>query len=166
VWPSDKREQVWSLHLRGVQKTQIAAQVDLNRDTVAKLINECYREFGKERRARLRRKLDAAVAKMQHIQEQAWANHDADDERERYVLEHGEAGARYGSQRSQYLRIALDAEKEIARLEGLYADDVSDLTAVLFSVERVVAGVAIKTARTPRIVESVEETQEEDVRDA
>lgn len=137
VWPEDKREQVWALHLRGLAKRQIAVQVDLHRDTVAKLINECYREFGAERRARLKRKLESAVAHMQHIQAQAWADHDADDARECAVLEAAVPGARYQSQRSQYLRLALDAEKEIARLEGLYADDVQETVGVLFRIERV-----------------------------
>lgn len=164
--PEDRREEVWTLHLRGMTKVRIAAEVGIHRETVARLINDCYREFGKERRARLKRKLDAAVAKMQHIQQQAWADHDADDEREQAVLEAAAPGVRYQSQRSSYLRLALDAEKEIARLEGLYADDVSDLTAVLFSVERVVAGVAVKTTQKPRIVESATNVeQEEDLSD-
>lgn len=154
VEPSrDKRDVVWTLHLRGVPKTQIAREVDLHRDTVSKLINECYREFGPERRARLGRKLDAAVARIRAVQQRAWADHDADDERERAVLEAAVPGTRYQSQRASYLRLALDAEKEIARLEGLYAEEATELTAVLFSVERVVVGVITKTARTPRIVE-------------
>lgn len=124
----DQREQVWTLHLRGLSMRQIALRLDLNRKTVARLLNECYREFGAERRARLKHKLDGAVAHMRHIQTQAWDDHDADD----------------GAQKSAHLRVALDAEKEVARLEGLYADDVSDLAAVLFSVERVVGGVIVK----------------------
>jgi DNA-binding CsgD family transcriptional regulator len=124
----DLREQVWTLHLRGLSMRQIALRLDLNRKTVARLVNECYREFGAERRARLKHKLDGAVAHMRHIQTQAWDDHDADD----------------GGQKSAHLRVALDAEKEVARLEGLYADDVSDLAAVLFSVERVVGGVVVR----------------------
>ena len=82
---------------------------------------------------------------MRRIQEQAWDDHDADDERERQVLaltfaqaqaaqsqapdsdaepsrkgRESSVSVKYQSQRSQYLRIILDAEKEIARLEGLY----------------------------------------------
>lgn len=125
----DQREQVWTLHLRGLSMRQIALRLDLNRKTVARLLNECYREFGAERRARLKHKLDGAVAHMRHIQTQAWDDHDADD----------------GAQKSAHLRVALDAEKEVARLEGLYADDVSDLAAVLFSVERIVGGVVVRS---------------------
>lgn len=125
----DQREQVWTLHLRGLSMRQIALRLDLNRKTVARLLNECYREFGAERRARLKHKLDGAVAHMRHIQTQAWDDHDADD----------------GAQKSAHLRVALDAEKEVARLEGLYADDVSDLAAVLFSVECIVGGVVARS---------------------
>lgn len=85
----------------------------------------------------MKRGLDGAVARMRRIQQQAWANHDADDKREREVLEKAEYGARYTSQRSAYLRLALDTEKEIARLEGLYAEDPSDVQGVLFRVVRV-----------------------------
>jgi hypothetical protein len=77
---------------------------------------------------------------MRRLQEQAWDDHDADDEREQAVLalslpdahaahvahaaqkdvKPSNVTVRYQSQRSQYLRVILDAEKEIARLEGLY----------------------------------------------
>ena len=136
VMAVDVREMVWTLHLRGVSKRQIAAQVGIHRDTVAKLINECYREFGAERRARLRRKLDAVVARLEQVQEQAWNDHDVDDARERWALEEAPVGTRYTSQRASYLRIALDAQKEIARLEGLYSDDASDVLGILFRIER------------------------------
>jgi hypothetical protein len=129
----DLREQVWTLHLRGVSMRQIALRLTLNRKVVARLLGECEREFAAERRARLKRKLEGTIARMRHVQAQAWDDHDADDEN---GPEH--------SQKSLHLRLALDAEKEIARLEGLYADDVSDLVAVLFSVERVVGGVVVK----------------------
>jgi hypothetical protein len=131
--PDDLREQVWTLHLRGRSQRQIALRLTLNRKVVARLLGECEREFAAERRARLKRKLENSIARMRHIQSQAWDDHDADDENGQ---EH--------SQKSLHLRLALDAEKEIARLEGLYADDVSDLVAVLFSVERVVGGVVVK----------------------
>jgi hypothetical protein len=138
------RARVWELHLRGMSKVRIAAAVSLNRETVAKIIQRCYAEIAPERKVSPARKLDAAVARWRLVQEQAWADHDADDERERSVLALSLAQARqasdvqdvqdakarhssqsnvsirYQSQRSQYLRIILDAEKEIARLEGLY----------------------------------------------
>jgi hypothetical protein len=47
---------------------------------------------------------------MRLVEEQAWADHDADD----------------GGQRSRYLRIILDVEREIARLEGLYEVALDD----------------------------------------
>lgn len=126
------RARVWQLHLRGMSKVRIAAAVGLNRETVAKIIQQCYRDIAPERKISPARKLDAAVARWRLVQEQAWADHDADDERERQVLALGEQPSdgkdarpsnvtvRFQSQRSQYLRIILDAEKEIARLEGLY----------------------------------------------
>lgn len=88
--------------------------------------------LAEERKRSSARKLDGAVGRMRRLQEQAWADHDADDERERQVLALGQqpsdthegkpsnVSIRFQSQRSQYLRIILDAEKEIARLEGLY----------------------------------------------
>ena len=133
------RARVWELHLRGLPKVRIAQAVNLDRGTVAKLITACYAEIADERRRDAKRKLDGAVQRMRLVQEQAWNDHDADDERERQVLALSIAQAnqasdddeprkgressvsiRYQSQRSQYLRIILDAEKEIARLEGLY----------------------------------------------
>ncbi len=146
----DLRERVWELHLRGVHKGEIAVQVGLHRNTVGRYIADCYREFGAERRARLKRKLESAVAHMQYVQRQAWVDHDADDARERAVLAASTPGVRYQSQRSAYLRLALDAEKEIARLEGLYADEVSDAVAIVFRIERVVSTVSGMVVREER----------------
>lgn len=120
----DLREQVWTLHLRGLSMRQIALRLDLNRKAVARLLGECERAFGAERRARLKRKLERAIAGLRHVQAQAWEDHDSDDAAEK-------------SEKSAHLRLALDAEREIARLEGLYASDTPDLVAVLFRVERV-----------------------------
>ena len=135
------RARVWELHLRGLPKVRIAAEVHLDRGTVTKIINESYKEVAEERKLSNARKLNEAVARWRRLQEQAWEDHDADDERERQVLALGSSGQqsqpsgdakdgkdarqsnvsiRFQSQRSQYLRIILDAEKEIARLEGLY----------------------------------------------
>ena len=141
----DVRMRVWELHLRGIPKTRIAGMVNLDRHTVARLVSECYAETAQERRASLVRKQNAAIARMRRLQEQAWADHDADDERERSVLALMNGGSdddgkprsmvRYQSQRSQYLRVILDAEKEIARIEGVYeATDALD-GAVVFRVE-------------------------------
>lgn len=133
------RARVWEMHLRGVPKTRIAEAVGINRETVATIITKCYREIAPEQKVSPARKLREAVARMRLVQEQAWNDHDADDDREQSVLALSAAQAqqspdddqprkgkessvsiRYQSQRSQYLRIILDAEKEIGRLEGLY----------------------------------------------
>lgn len=165
----DLRARVWEAYLRGVAKAQIARAESLDRQTVTRIITACYAEIADERKRSNARKLDGAVGRMRRLQEQAWADHDADDERERQVLEMSLAAAntandantegvspesarksgvsdrqkganaanvsiRYQSQRSQYLRIILDAEKEIARLEGLYEGmlDVDGAVAVAF----------------------------------
>ena len=136
------RARVWRLHMRGYPKVRIAAEVNLDRGTVSKIITAYYadiRDEGKSLRRDARRELDEAIQRMRMVQQQAWDDHDADDEREQRVLALSIAQAnqvsdddeprkgresavsiRYQSQRSQYLRIILDAEKEIARLEGLY----------------------------------------------
>jgi hypothetical protein len=159
---ADVRTRVWELHLRGLPRTRIAEQVGLNRQTVGRYIAVCLREMGAEQRQKRRQMLAAAVARMRRVQQQAWEDHDADDERERSVLAlvlgegsssgseqgdgHGErererAGgrmmARYQSQRSQYLRVILDAEREIARLCGLYEAGLAVDAAVVFRIERV-----------------------------
>ena len=128
---------VWELHLRGLPRTRIAEQVGLHRVTVGRYIAACLREIGAEQRQQREQMLAAAVARMRAVQQQAWADHDADDERERSVLERGVQGTRYQSQRSQYLRIVLDAEREIARLCGLYEAGVALDGAVVFRIERV-----------------------------
>jgi hypothetical protein len=68
-------------------------------------------------------RIEEAVARLRLVQAQAWADHDADEARERLVLglvARGQADrARYQSQWAQYLRVVLEAEKEIARLDGL-----------------------------------------------
>lgn len=131
---ADIRARVWELHLRGYPKAAIAREVNLKRDTVADYIRQQYEEFGEERRAEAREKLEAAIARMRRIQQQAWVYADEDDERERAVLEAAKPGMRYQSQRSQYLRVVLDAEKEIARLEGLYDALVDESGGVVFRI--------------------------------
>lgn len=161
---ADVRTRVWELHLRGLPRTRIAEQVGLNRQTVGRYIAACLREMGAEQREQRERMMASAVARMRRVQEQAWADHDADDERERSVLalvlgeessgggeqgeervrEHERVGgrvmARYQSQRSQYLRVVLEAEREIARLRGLYEAGLAVDGAVVFRLERVSEG--------------------------
>ncbi len=133
------RARAWEMHLRGIPKTRIAQALSLDRGTVARIITACYAEVASDQKFNPARKLGEAVTRMRRLQEQAWADHDADDEREQAVLALSVGGApadpdgkrgrdssgssvtvKYQSQRSQYLRIMLNAEKEIARLEGLY----------------------------------------------
>lgn len=120
-----QRERILELHLRGVPKSRIAHAVGVHRDSVARVLHTLYRELAGERREKLERKLAVAVARMRRIQEQAWEDHD------RAGDEAGSAG-----QRAQHLRIALDAEKEIARLEGLYEGVVEDGATVVLRIER------------------------------
>lgn len=138
----DLRLRVWDLHLRGVPKARIAREVGLHRNTIARYIAQDYRDVGADVKANRKRKLLAAVARMRRIQEQAWNDHDADDARERSIIEatlNGQPGGntRYQSQRGHYLRVILDAEKEIARLEGLYeAPGEAEEPAVIFRIIR------------------------------
>lgn len=136
---ADVRARVWELHLRGVPRTRIGQKVGLDRHTVARMVADGYREVGADQRAEKRRMLDGAVARMRRIQEQAWDYCDADDARERSVLEAAVPGTRYQSQRGQYLKVILDAEKEISRLEGLYESLGEAEGAVVFRIIREVS---------------------------
>lgn len=144
------RARVWELHLRGVPKRRIAEAVGMNRETVARWLAAELVPVQREGKRERERQLAEAIARLRRTQEQAWNDHDADDERERAFIEAAKPGARYQSQRAQYLRVIVDAEKEIARLLGLYdvgvmaavagiSSDGSG-TAVVFRVERVGAG--------------------------
>lgn len=143
---ADRRARVWELHLRCMPQTRIAEQTGFHRTTVASIIKDWYREVGADRVEDQKEKLEAAISRMRRIQEQAWTDHDADDERERGVLERAIPGTRYQSQRGQYLKVILDAEKEIARLEGLYEALGDEMGAVVFRVVRDTSGgVAVTT---------------------
>jgi hypothetical protein len=133
----------WEMHLSGIPKVRIARALALDRETVSRYIRACYAEVASERRMTLARKLDGAIARWRRVQEQAWADHDEDDQREMQALEYslgrqggarGKATMRYQSQRSRYLRVILDAEKEIARLEGLYEGWHGDGGEVVFHI--------------------------------
>ncbi|WIG57544.1 MAG: hypothetical protein OJF49_000288 [Ktedonobacterales bacterium] len=161
----DLRARVWELHLRGATKRRIAEVVGVHRQTVGRWLAAGYAELEADRKARQKRLLVAAVARMRRVQEQAWDDHDADDAREQAVLDAalfgtaqrgrsaalsvaatsegndergggGVQGIRLQSQRAQYLRVVLDAEKEIARLEGLYEATGDEGAAVSFVVLR------------------------------
>lgn len=101
---------MWDMHMRGVPKTRIAAVLGIERHTVARRLRAMYREVAEERKISNARKLDMAIARMRCVGVQAWTDLDADD----------------GGQRSRYLRIILDVEKAIARLEGLYEVALDD----------------------------------------
>jgi hypothetical protein len=113
------RARVWEMHLRGIPKTQIAAAVGINRETVARIVRKCYAEIASDQKFSPARTLGEAVARMRLVQEQAWADHDADD-----------------GQRWRYLRIILDVEREIARLEGLYEVGMGVESEVVFSIRK------------------------------
>jgi Homeodomain-like domain-containing protein len=124
------RARVWELHLRGVPKRRIAEAVGINRETVSRWLAAELGPVQREGKRERERQLAEAIARLRRTQEQAWNDHDADDARERAFIEAAKAqpGARYQSQRAQYLRVIVDAEKEIARLLGLY--DVAVMAAV------------------------------------
>ena len=184
----EHRARVWEMHLRGMPKARIAAALALHRDTVRKIITACYAEAASERKFSPARKLDGAIQRMRRVQEQAWDDHDADDEREQSVLALSLAQAqqsssasgddgdpprkgressisiRYQSQRSQYLRIILDAEKEIARLEGLYEGllDVEGAGAVFRIQKLSESDVAALSARNSKRLPSPAEPESGD----
>jgi hypothetical protein len=139
--PYDVRTRVWELHLRGLTRTRIGEQVGLNRQTVARYIAACLREMGAEQREQRERMLATAVARMRHVQQQAWADHDDDEDST--------------AQRAQYLRVILDAEREIARLCGLYDVSAASEGAVVFRIERVESGgasaVSVRIRGTPEL---------------
>lgn len=179
------RDRVWEMHLRGVPKARIARELGIDRETVTRHIKACYAESGRDLKAERTRKLDAAIIRLRRIQEQAWDYCDADDERERSVLalmlsgeaepsegngeksgsknnNKGRSMVRYQSQRSQYLRVVLEAEKEIARLEGLYEALGEDVGTVTFRFVREghpteQGGAVVATARLAAVDESVKD---------
>jgi hypothetical protein len=111
-----------------------------------------------------------AVERMRGVQRQAWADHDADEEREVVLMERALAGqlegVRVQSQRAQYLRVILEAEKEIARLQGLYGELGAGLGGGTFVMEvvEVVPGQAPRVHKfidAPASVESGGEESEE-----
>lgn len=120
--PEMARARMWEMYLQGVPKTRIAEVLGIERHTVARHLRAMYREVAEERKISRARKLDMAVARMRRVEVQAWDDHDAAD----------------GGKRSQYLRIILDVEKEIARLEGLYEAglDGEGISEVIFSVRK------------------------------
>lgn len=63
---------------------------------------------------------------------------ESDKPDKRRYLEDNQGTVKFTSQRAQYLRVALEAEKEIARLRGLYGVAIQEVDAtVVFRVERV-----------------------------
>ena len=119
-YSADLRGQVWSLHLRGHSFRAIGQELHVYRESVARIVRACYAELGQDHEEALQGAQDEAIARLRHIQRQVWADHDLDAEREASALAQGADGPRFTSQRAQYLRLALDCEREIARLRGLY----------------------------------------------
>lgn len=130
------RVRAWELYLRGMSKAAIARELKRDRGTVAGWIQADYVDLERERVVKRQRDLLGAIARLRNVQRAAWADHDADDERERAVLAAAIPGTRYQSQRSQYLRVVMDAEREIARLCGLYEAGVLSEGTVVFRLER------------------------------
>ncbi len=130
--PEQDLARMWEMFLRGVPKTRIAEALGIERHTVARHLSAMYREVAEERKISNARKLDMAVARMRCVEVQAWADHDADD----------------GGQRSRYLRVILEVEKAIARLEGLYDVAPDDGGGeVVFTLRRLEPEVASAEAR-------------------
>lgn len=115
---------MWEMFLRGVPKSRIAETLGIERHTVARHLRAMYREVAEERRISNARKLDMAVARMRLVEERAWDS--LDDA---------------GGHPYQYLRVILEVEKAIARLEGLYEvaldDDGGEVVVTFRKVEPV-----------------------------
>jgi hypothetical protein len=123
VASADVRSKVWLRYLRGVSYTAIGVELDLNRGTVARIVRACYQQVRHERQGTLADALEESIARIRHMQQQAWENHDQEEE---------------ATQRATHLRLALDCEKEIARLRGLYGAVVPEVDAtVVFRIELV-----------------------------
>ena len=135
-----QRVRVWDLYLRGWSCKHIAAEVGINHVTARRIINQSYRDMGYDRKKTLEEKLAVAVERMRLVQRQAWIDHDQEvEDAEQIAPRRSRRGrkaatnsseqpadamppmvTRRGVQRALFLRIVMDAELEIARLEGLY----------------------------------------------
>lgn len=67
----DLRSNVWLHHLRGESFASIGRELDLNHETVAKIVRACYAEMGQARKETLARDLDASIERLRAIQRQA-----------------------------------------------------------------------------------------------
>jgi hypothetical protein len=124
VVAEDQVQRALALWLRGESYAGIGRHLGVHRQTAAELVRQAYAEVRESGDLSGRQMVAEAVERMRTVQRQAWADHDADEEREVVLLERALAGGlesvKIQSQRAQYLRVILEAEKEIARLQGLY----------------------------------------------
>jgi hypothetical protein len=124
VVAEDQVQRALVLWLRGESYAAIGRTLGVHRQTAAELVRQAYAEVRESADVSGRQMVAEAVERMRGVQRQAWADHDADEEREVALLERALAGqlegVRIQSQRAQYLKVILEAEKEIARLQGLY----------------------------------------------
>lgn len=100
-------DRAYQLHLRGYTLREIARELDITKDTANKYVRTLEREtapWRKDARARWRRQ---AVAKLEHVQSAAWRRWDE-------------------VQDPMLLNTVASAEDKIARIRGLYEQELED----------------------------------------
>lgn len=101
----EKRERAYSLHLRGRSYRAIAVELSVDKDTVQRWVKAVAAASAPRRKQAIQQAQRDAVARFREIQSAAWSLYEAKDD-------------------TSALNTALNAEREIAKLRGLY--DVAD----------------------------------------
>lgn len=112
-------DHAWQLHLRGYSYRDIARQLKLDKDTVNAYVKRIAKETAPARREKRQEWLRQAVSRLQNVQAHAWDYFDRSSD-------------------ISALNTITNAEKEIARLRGLYDTATEDAGAggVLITISR------------------------------
>jgi hypothetical protein len=133
-----RHERAFTLYCQGWRVTHIAATFGIDTQTIRAWIAASLRALENEQTHDRASLLARALASQRMLTAAAWASYEREREIERQLLadEDERQPSRHTSHAPRYLSIALAAEREIARLQGLHTPAVPAPAEVRIVLER------------------------------
>ena len=141
MWPRDQQRAAQALdrYLQGDRVTTIAADLHLSPSTVRRWINEQLGQIAQEENAARVEQLQAAIETQRATAREAWAAYHREQTRLESLTPENALHRPYNHAHT-YLRLALIAQREVARLQGLYTRTDPPTDAISITIQERPAG--------------------------
>ena len=141
MWPRDQQRAAQALdrYLQGDRVTAIAADLHISPSTVRRWINDQLSQIAQEENTARVEQLQAAIETQRATAREAWAAYHREQARLESLTPENALHRPYIHAHT-YLRLALIAQREVARLQGLYTRTDPPTDAISITIQERPAG--------------------------